>query len=91
MCEANGGPWDALSRYMSTEDVCAASTPVRLSVTIMDKDPGEASDDLIGAAEIRLDAMSGEVERLVLKGYQANLEFAQFFKSWHDSPQLHQD
>ena len=66
VCEAGGTPWESLSRYVSEEEARAASGPVRLHVCIKDKDPGEQSDDLIGAADIELGELEGEVKGLVL-------------------------
>ena len=64
--EEGGGAWPAVQRYLSPSEVEASNAKVRLAVRIMDKDPGEASDDLIGASEVSLHELSGVIERLVL-------------------------
>ena len=63
-----GPEWVAASRYLTHEqltDTGADGLP-SLRVRVLDKDPGEASDDLIGVANVRLRGLTGQVEGLML-------------------------
>ena len=71
--QGDGGlsAWNTIERYLTLEELDDFYEPPQLRVRVLDKDPGEASDDLIGATEMTLDALVGAVENLRLPSTHA--------------------
>lgn len=61
--QGDGGlaAWNTIERYLTLEELDDFYEPPQLRVRVLDKDPGEASDDLIGASELTLEELSGTV------------------------------
>ena len=61
--QGDGGlaAWNTIERYLTLEELDDFYDPPQLRVRVLDKDPGEASDDLIGASELTLEELSGTV------------------------------